>query len=75
MKKPFKQGCRDSDLQQTLFGLEPVPETKRCAECHKAFTPTGIIYTLVRKGQKEARDYCQPCAKAILRPQEATAEI
>ncbi len=71
MTKVFKQGYKDSPLQETLFGMGPAPQ--RCAGCNKEFTLKDIKYALCKSGQ--TKEYCQPCAKKILRPQEEAVEV
>lgn len=73
MKGVFKQGYKETSLQQTLFDLEPATPIERCAECGKKLTEKDIKYSLVKNGK--AKDYCQPCAKSILRTQEKVAEL
>jgi len=73
MKKAFKQGFKENPLQQSLMGMELEPEKKRCAECGKVLTEKDTVYSIAKKGK--AQDYCQPCAKRILRPQEEAEVI
>lgn len=53
----------------------PKPVEQRCdnPKCRRILGPSVVKYELTRNGKKTT--YCQPCAKAILRPQEETQTL